>query len=114
LPREDELLAKVPEDGSPIGNISLMSALGWQTDEYWSVRNMLIERGVLVTGKGKGGSVRKSIKTEEKNDQQPSVDDVATQVIDEYKKETALYEPLAKVISESWAKSSLYDNLVIQ
>jgi hypothetical protein len=58
---EKELLKQVPES-STIGNVSLSNALGWDQDSlYWDIRNRLIERGVLVQGRGRGGSVRRLI-----------------------------------------------------
>jgi type I restriction enzyme M protein len=56
------LLAAVPEDGSTIGNQSLQEQLRSQfpqltDDEFWAVRDGLIEAGELVKGRGRGGSV---------------------------------------------------------
>lgn len=62
---ETLLLARVP-DSEAIGNVSLrsqMAAQGWDEESYWAVRNRLIERGILETGRGKGGSVRRVMAT---------------------------------------------------
>ncbi|WP_143195798.1 hypothetical protein [Archangium sp. Cb G35] len=60
---EEKLLGFVPEDGTAIGNIRLRGFLGWKEQRYWDVRDSLIENGILLIGRGKGGSVfRKAIK----------------------------------------------------
>jgi hypothetical protein len=58
------LLALVPTDGSTIGNTRLRrmigEALGREIDKdaYFEVQRALVEAGTLVTGPGRGGSVR--------------------------------------------------------
>ncbi|MGA4602758.1 SAM-dependent DNA methyltransferase, partial [Ectopseudomonas hydrolytica] len=59
---EQALLALVPVDGSSIGNQSLLERLKGQLPElnenaFWAARDALIEQGVLVKGRGRGGSV---------------------------------------------------------
>jgi hypothetical protein len=59
---ESLLLLLVPPDEA-IGNVSLRSLLaehGWDDEQYWAIRNRLIDRGVLETGRGRGGSVRRA------------------------------------------------------
>ncbi len=56
------ILELVPEDGSTIGNQSLLAAIQKQmpdaTEEgYWAARDALLEDGVLGKGRGRGGSV---------------------------------------------------------
>ncbi len=58
----DALLAAVPVDGSSIGNQTLFERLKAQLPEIseeqlWAARDALIEQGVLVKGRGRGGSV---------------------------------------------------------
>ena len=55
------LLAAVPADGSTIGNQSLLEVLRGQfpqvsEDEFWAVRDALIEAGELAKGRGRGGA----------------------------------------------------------
>src|SRR5207247_3957900 len=54
---EQQLLARLPPDAT-VGNVTLRSQLGWSKSHYWDIRNYLIDRGVLASGRGKGGSVR--------------------------------------------------------
>ena len=51
------LLGHVPTDGSTIGNIKLRQILGWEEEHYLSVRDALIWKGVLATGRGRGGAI---------------------------------------------------------
>ena len=53
----DELLKKIPSDGTKIGNGYLRKELKWNRDSYWKIRNTLINNGRLELGKGRGGSI---------------------------------------------------------
>jgi adenine-specific DNA-methyltransferase len=61
----EALLALVPSDGRPIGNAALREELSEDLGrdveeyEYISMRDALIAQGLLVKGKGRGGSVRR-------------------------------------------------------
>lgn len=55
-----QLLSHVPEDGSAVGNITLMRILEWSQKRYFAVRDPLVDCGLLAKGPGKGGSVRRS------------------------------------------------------
>jgi len=59
------LLAAVPTDGSAIGNQTLSDQLRQQfatltDEEFWAVRDALIEEGVLAKGRGRGGAVKRA------------------------------------------------------
>lgn len=59
---ESQLLLLIPSSDA-IGNVSLRNLLseqGWDDETYWAIRNRLIERGILETGRGRGGSVRRA------------------------------------------------------
>ena len=58
----EALLAAVPVDGSSIGNQTLFERLKAQLPEIseeqlWAARDALIDQGVLIKGRGRGGSV---------------------------------------------------------
>ena len=53
------LLEQVPADGGTIGNGSLRAALGWDEARYETTRDALVAQGILVKGRGRGGSVRR-------------------------------------------------------
>lgn len=54
------LFAHLPADGSSIGNGSLREMLGWSETRYFAARQRLIDDGRVLTGKGRGGSVRRA------------------------------------------------------
>ncbi len=57
---EAELLALVRAEAS-VGNVTLVKRLadvGWSAEQYWAVRQRLVDRGALEIGQGWGGSVR--------------------------------------------------------
>lgn len=65
---KQKLLSLVPTDGTTIGNVTLRERLradvassgGQLSDEdYWLLRDALIDEGAIQQGKGKGGSVRR-------------------------------------------------------
>ena len=61
---QDQLIAAVPET-SAIGNKSLQEKLAkmdpaWATDTYWDVKRRCIDGGLLLPGRGKGGSVSRT------------------------------------------------------
>lgn len=40
-----------------VGNGFLRAHLGWREERYWRVHGVLLERGKIVRGRGRGGSV---------------------------------------------------------
>lgn len=112
--REEQLLARVP-DSESIGNVSLrgyLSAQGWDEETYWAVRNRLIERGVLETGRGKGGSVRRVvIATPPQAAPTP-----AAQIppLPEASAERDLYAPMLEVIRTKWAQDNRLDSQIAE
>jgi hypothetical protein len=46
------------EQGGSAGNASLREALSWDEVKYEEVKGALIEQGLIVSGRGRGGSVR--------------------------------------------------------
>lgn len=61
----DHILALIPQDGSTIGNQALISGIrshlpDLAEGDYHAARNVLVAEGVLVKGKGRGGSVARA------------------------------------------------------
>lgn len=108
---ERELLAKVPTNGDSIGNTKLMRELDWDQDDYWIVRNRLLDRGLLGLGRGKGGSVRRNLNP-------PTSSASTTEIFDSsvsfYTTESSLYAPMAKVIGDSWVRDAGFDSKILQ
>jgi hypothetical protein len=103
---EQALLAEVPTDGKTIGNIALIRKLGWAEDAYWPVRDALIDRGELVRGGGRGGSVYRVIADVEEDDLDLGA--VAPARRAGLAVEKDLYEPIRKVLKKSWAKDQRF------
>lgn len=64
------ILTAIPGDGSTTGNQSLLERLRMQhpnlsEEQFWTVRDSLIDEGVLAKGRGRGGSVRLARATDE-------------------------------------------------
>jgi hypothetical protein len=57
---KQRLLGAVPPQVSR-GNEALRSELGWTEDQYWYIRNQLLQSGDLQKGRGRGGSVRRVV-----------------------------------------------------
>ena len=102
---EASLLAAVPPQGR-IGNGSLRYELGWDEDRYWYIRNRLLQTGVLVTRRGRGGSVERVVSVE------PSAATCTTasepRVI-----ETDLYDPIISTIRSHWVPDHQIQDFVI-
>lgn len=108
-PTDDQMKARLLEElksrSGYSSNTKLMSALGWSEDEYWRVRNKLIDDGVLTKGAGKGGTVR--IATDLEVVSEPTktlmIEAVVAQVeVSAVLDEEALYEPCAETLRMYW------------
>jgi hypothetical protein len=101
---ENILLSLMPQDGTTVGNGRLMQKLQWAEDRYFYIRNRLVDRGILKTGRGQGGSV--SLVVEKYAEMTASKDVQALLESEELelKLEKDLYEPAKAVIENYWAK----------
>lgn len=115
---EKAIYDAVPVDGSTIGNRALRANLGWPEDRYYSVRNRLVAAGLLIRGRGYGGSVRRAT-TDAPSERtvsvvvSPGIDPVAT-IEASVKNELALYEPMRSVIMGDWARDRQTDPLAVE
>src|SRR3954453_7615208 len=59
---EDEygLFNALPTDGSAVSNPSLRQYLKWNRDRYFRARDGLVDKGLVIRGRGRGGVVRRS------------------------------------------------------
>jgi len=57
---ERRLLAALDDQGGSAGNMTLRTTLGWGEMDYDRIKNRLVARGILVLGKGRGGSVARA------------------------------------------------------
>lgn len=92
-----KLLDLIPKDGKTIGNTSLQRKSGFSDNEYWTIRQEIIDEGQIETARGLGGSV-KFITPQQK-----------------YSKEVNLYSDFEKYIKVTYIQSYGIDsNFVIE
>lgn len=101
MPLSDDaelILGLVPES-SPIGNKSICKALGWdfQDSRFWTARKELIDAGLVIRGKGNGGSTTRVLPDEVATN--PDSDALSTSI----QQETDLYQPMLKVLRQGWS-----------
>jgi len=82
----------------------LINECEWTEEDYWETHGWAVDRGLVIKGRGKGGSV--SLAQEEitnaENEQSVPIPQERISEID-------LYEPALKVIRNSWVKLYSYD-----
>lgn len=103
---EDALLAELDKKGGSAGNQALMKALRWDEARYWLVRDRLLRQGVLETGRGRGGSTRRT--------ELLPIESAAA--VREPSSEQELYQPIKGVLEE-WAqkaKAFRFDDLWVE
>lgn len=117
VPEDDEqaLLAQVPVDGATVSNPKLIEHLGWSRDQYWKVRNRLVERGDLGISKGRGGSVFRMLdarkereqeqeeQEEQQEEEQEAQEEIASAKSPNGRIEVLLYPRLTTVLETDWA-----------
>lgn len=98
---EEVLLSLVPANGEGVGNLSLIRQLAqsrWSEDKFWSIRGKLLSDGILIKGRGKGGSVRRT-------DTSPGDPASPLQEVEPRAGgELALYQPLLETLKSEWIK----------
>lgn len=114
---KDALLQKVRDAGGKSGNVSLIRDLNWGEDEYWAVRDSLVDAGALALGKGKGGSVRlfEAVQPATPVAAAPAAPPVEAGAPPAgTEKEDVLYEPMAKVLREQWTRDSRFQSSKVE
>lgn len=103
--KEEALLALVRQKGGTAGNVTLQRELNWSDDLYWTVRNRLVDSGLLELGRGKGGSVRLVSATTASDSTLDQPTSPAWPVSGEtLTPESELYAPVAEVLGAAWAQ----------
>jgi hypothetical protein len=109
---EEQLLSKVRERGGHAGNVTLLRELRWQDDQYWSIRDRLLDSGHLQLGRGKGGSVSLVTSNEPEAVVPPSQDTAA--LLRTITSEASLYEPVAEVLRKEWSRYMRFREHVVE
>lgn len=99
--------------GGSAGNSRLMSDLGWSENEYWRLRDKLLDAGQLIRGRGRGGSVS-IVETmpPQITTSQPSATAIST--AGEIAEEADLYPPCKTVLEEHWAREINLQNCHVE
>jgi hypothetical protein len=108
-PDEQQLLNHVPEDGATVGNQAVLKKLKWskEEDRYWTARDGLVQKGLVVRGRGRGGTLRRVNASEGLEDESSdaiAAKEIAEQTVRAYEQEQELYEPIERVLRGDWAK----------
>lgn len=117
---EEQMMNAVPTDGTSIGNMRLRDdVLRWSHDLYLAVRARLLDRGELITGRGKGGSVRRPVVAAALEPPMIQLGDPIREggqafVQDPYPDETALYEAITTVVRERWVQEQSFDQVLVE
>lgn len=120
LEYQNLLLSLVPESGENVGNVSLREQLRMKIasqgdvlsdEDYWLLRDSLIDSGVLEQGRGRGGSIHRIKAASESAEAQfPEPPGVVAplQVVSEPPQftEASLYEPFHKAIVSGYTKDN--------
>ena len=105
---EQALLDAVPADGSSITNPELQRQLGWSADDYWEVKNRLVDNGVLSVARGRGGLVLRAMAATCAAPSPALADPACPQV-----REDELYEPISAVLNKEWALEKRLDRRIV-
>jgi len=107
---DDRLLSLVPEDGSSVGNKWLRERLGWEPERYFEIRNQLVEREALATGRGRGGSVYRLTPIPVSK----AAEETAKPAGPQYRRESDLYNPIEKALRDGWSKTLPHSRFLVQ
>ena len=118
---EQDLLDQLPPDGSVVGNRTLQRSLHWRDSRYWTVRDSLVDKGLIARGRGRGGSVRiieiGNVADTVRVPVSVGIDSVAgagDQIESAVRREIELYTPMADVIRQDWARDRRASPLAVE
>ncbi|TDT64427.1 hypothetical protein [Frigoribacterium sp. PhB116] len=108
---QDRLFDLLPADGSLKLNGELLRTLGGEKADFWAARDLLVEDGRAVRGRGRGGSTARVLDAAVVGDplDASSKDQVAPR-----QSEESLYEPLRGVLLGDWQSEKGYDYLAVE
>jgi hypothetical protein len=116
---QDALVAKVKELGGSAGNTRLIRELGWADDEYWPIRDRVVDLGILRRYRARGGAVaivqQPPVAAAQPQPAQPAGQvqpDATVQPTQSFERD--LYEPVAAVLRGPWARDSRFRHQVVE
>ena len=113
------LYERVPTDGSPVGNTTLSRSVRWQDDRYWAARDELLESGLVIRGRGRGGSIRRIVVAEPANaamtvSETTSPEQLVVEAAAELRREVTLYPMIRDVILGDFARDRRVTPLAVE
>ena len=113
---EQAVLDHLPKDGTAVSNRTLQLNLDWDHDRYWATRDALVDAGLVIRGRGRGGTVRLYLEIPASEIAGHPLD--ASSLVDEaesvIQSELSLYAPMRQVIVGDWAKDHRTDPLAVE
>jgi hypothetical protein len=116
---QDALVAKVKELGGSAGNTRLIRELGWADDEYWPIRDRVVDLGILRRYRARGGAVaivqQPPVAAAQPQPALPAGQvqpDATVQPTQSFERD--LYEPVAAVLRGPWARDSRFRHQVVE
>jgi hypothetical protein len=113
--KQAQLIAKIKENGGHAGNVTLLRELGWEEETYWTIRDRLVDSGLLELGRGRGGSV--SLVTQVPPARPNTSESSGTQappISPQRISEGELYDPVADVLRKQWARDLRFRSHVVE
>lgn len=116
---QDALVAKVQELGGSAGNTRLIRDLAWPEDEYWPIRDRVVDLGLLRRYRARGGAVaivqQPPVVADEPQPVQPAEPfQKGGNALPAAPTERDLYEPVAAVLRGPWARDSRFRHQVVE
>lgn len=113
------LLSLIPSFPHSIGNAALRIRVreqisqqgdGLADNDYWELRNSLIDDGLIETGRGRGGSVRRVAPAEEERETEAVLEGDAAGGVT--RSESDLYEPFHTAVSNGYVRDHRITNFI--
>lgn len=118
---QDALLSKLKDLGGNAGNTRLIRELGWPEDEYWIIRDRMVDLGLLRKYRAYGGAVTlvdkvlvDAVEGQLDRDDLPAIGDDVGELEDRKAAERDLYEPIASVLRGPWAKHNRFRHHLVE
>ena len=111
---EAGVLDRIPDDGS-LGNQALRESSGLPEEVYLAVRNRLRDSGRLSIGRGRGGSIRKTVDHPEGSAPDAlSATEEPVAASAPWEDEASLYPPMLEVLQKRWVQDQAFVSSVVE
>lgn len=113
---ETILIEKVRELGGSAGNARLQHSLNWEEEDYWAIRDRLIDLGSLRRYRARGGAVALVPPAQPVQVESEAQEQLAEQqsVSANTPAERDLYKPVAEILKGQWARDSRFRHHIVE